>query len=152
LIEIYTDGACEGNQYSANLGGWAAIIVQNGKNIAEISGFEPNTTNNRMELRAILEGLGYLSTRKLLMPHECLIYSDSAYIVNCFHQQWYAKWRKNGWRTSKGTEVLNRDQWECLIDLVEQYTIRFEKVKGHVGIPLNERADRLAKRAIELHK
>jgi len=139
LIEIYTDGACSGNQFKNNVGGWGAILIS-GKKRKEIFGGEQNTTNNRMELKACIMGL-----REIKMADvEVKLYSDSAYIVNCMNQGWFLKWKKNGWITSKKEPVENRCLWEELLELVEKYKVKFIKVKGHSGIENNEKADELA--------
>lgn len=138
-VEIYTDGACSGNP---GPGGWAAILNYKGKE-KEMSGGEKNTTNQRMELAAAYEAL-----KSLKEPCEVIVYSDSAYLINCFKQKWYVSWRKNGWRNSKGDPVQNRDLWEGLLTEVERHEVQFEKVKGHAGVDLNERCDVLARLAV----
>ncbi|MBX6353120.1 MAG: ribonuclease HI [Thermoflavifilum sp.] len=138
-VDIYTDGACSGNP---GPGGWAAVLIH-GKHVKEISGGERDTTNQRMELRALLEAL-----RCLKLSCDVTIYSDSAYLVNCFRQRWYETWRRNGWRNSKGDPVQNRDLWEALLAEAERHRLRFEKVKGHAGVRWNERCDELARAAI----
>ncbi len=110
----------------------------------EIYGGEINTTNQRMELIACIKALEELKTKEY--PVE--IYSDSAYLVNCMHQRWYEKWQKNGWRNSKKEPVENRELWERLLELIEIYHPKFVKVEGHSGIPLNERADALARKGM----
>lgn len=138
-VDIYTDGACSGNP---GPGGWAAVLIH-GEHVKEISGGERDTTNQRMELRALLEAL-----RCLKLSCDVTIYSDSAYLVNCFRQRWYETWRRNGWRNSKGDPVQNRDLWEALLAEAERHRLRFEKVKGHAGVRWNERCDELARAAI----
>jgi ribonuclease HI len=138
-VEIYTDGACSGNP---GPGGWAAVL-RYGDHVKEISGGERETTNQRMELTAVLNGL-----RCLKEPCEVTVFSDSAYVINCFRQRWYLTWRRNGWKNSKGEPVQNRDLWERLLSEVERHRVRFEKVKGHAGVALNERCDQLAREAI----
>ena len=137
---IYTDGACSGNP---GPGGWAAIIIDGGRE-RELSGRETSTTNQRMELRAAIEGLRALEGRRTVALH-----SDSAYMVNCFRDQWYVRWRQNGWRNAQKKPVDNRDLWEALIALAERHDVTWHKVAGHSGDPLNERADRLARAAID---
>lgn len=133
-LDVYTDGA-----FSKGHGGWAwaalAIFASN-------SGYEANTTSQRMELRAALEAVQTLGARYRLTIH-----SDSAYLINCFEEQWYYGWRKRGWVTREGGEVANRDLWEPLIDGVLQYRVRFNKVKGHSGIYGNEFVDKMAVKA-----
>jgi len=138
-VVMYTDGACSGNP---GPGGWGAILIEAGRE-RELSGGENPTTNQRMELTAPIEGL-----RALEGPRQVAIYSDSAYVINCFRDRWYERWRKNGWLSSKKKPVENRDLWEVLIALVEQHDVTWHKVAGHSGDPLNDRADALARAAI----
>ena len=138
-VEIYTDGACSGNP---GPGGWAAIIIDDGVE-AELSGGESSTTNNRMELMGPIQGLRALLTRRVVG-----VYSDSAYVVNCFRDKWYEGWRKNGWRNSQKKPVENRDLWEALLAEVERHAVTWHKVAGHSGHELNDRADALARSAI----
>jgi ribonuclease HI len=138
-IVMYTDGACSGNP---GPGGWGAILIEAGRE-RELSGGENPTTNQRMELTAPLEGLRALEGQRRVD-----IYSDSAYVINCFRDRWYERWRKNGWLNSQKKPVENRDLWEALIALVEQHDVTWHKVAGHSGDPLNDRADALARAAI----
>ncbi|MDI9259767.1 ribonuclease HI [Alicyclobacillus sendaiensis] len=138
-VILYTDGACSGNP---GPGGWAAILQWKG-HVKELSGGEPNTTNQRMELKAVIEGL-----KALKRPCDVIVHSDSAYVVNCFQQGWHVNWRRNGWVNSKGEPVQNRDLWEELLDAINGHRVRFEKVKGHAGVKWNERCDELARSAI----
>ena len=138
-VVIHTDGACSGNP---GPGGWAAILIGGGRE-RELSGGETSTTNQRMELRAAIEGLGAVDGRRRVALH-----SDSAYLVNCFRDKWYVRWRQNGWRNAQKKPVENRDLWEALIALAERHDVTWHKVAGHSGDPLNERADRLARAAI----
>ena len=138
-VQIYTDGACSGNP---GPGGWAAILIEDGNEI-ELSGGESHTTNQRMELTGPIEGLRALSGRRAAAIH-----SDSAYVVNCFRDKWYLRWRANGWRNAQKKPVENRDLWEALLELVEQHDVTWHKVAGHSGHPLNDRADALARAAI----
>lgn len=110
----------------------------------ELSGGECPTTNQRMELRGPIEGLGSLPGRRAVA-----LYSDSAYVVNCFRDKWYVRWRQNGWRNAQKKPVENRDLWEALIDVAERHEVAWHKVAGHSGDPLNDRADRLARSAID---
>ena len=128
-VAIYTDGACSGNGRADASGGWAAVVKLAGANAdTRVSGGERGTTNQRMEMRAAIEGL-----KALPAPAEATVYSDSAYLVNGMTQRWYRKWRQNGWLTSKREPVANRDLWEELLDLVEQrgHRVVFATVKGH---------------------
>ena len=137
-VTIYTDGACSGNP---GPGGWGAILLY-GDREREVSGGERHTTNQRMELRAAVEGL-----KALTRPCHVKLHSDSAYLVNCFKQRWYDNWIRNGWMTKARTPVGNRDLWEELIRLNELHDVAWIKVAGHSGDPLNERADVLARQA-----
>ncbi len=138
-IVMYTDGACSGNP---GPGGWGAILIEDGREL-ELSGGESSTTNQRMELTAPLEGLRSLAGRRRVA-----IYSDSAYVINCFRDKWYVRWRRNGWINSQKKPVENRDLWEPLIAEVERHDVTWHKVAGHSGDPLNDRADALARAAI----
>jgi len=139
-IHIYSDGACSGNQLKENKGGWAAVMISNNKK-KEISGCECNTTNQRMELTAAIKALETVKANNF----EVRLYTDSAYITNCFNEKWYMKWKKNGWLNSNRQPVKNRDLWERLIELVDKFNVKILKVKGHSGDEYNERADKLAK-------
>lgn len=135
IINIYTDGACSGNQNENNVGGWGTIL-EAGENKKELYGGSSNTTNNIMELTAVLEGLKALKS----FSHQVNIYSDSAYIVNCFNQKWYVKWQTNGWKTSQKKPVENKELWEQIIHYVHKIkTVNFYKVKGHLD--LDKKAD-----------
>lgn len=138
-IEIYTDGACKGNP---GRGGWAYIILEDEKIIAQKQGGpKEDTTNNRMELTAVIEGIKNLENSE---NKQINIYSDSAYIVNCFKQSWYLKWQKNGWKGGTNGTIQNQDLWKELIDLKEKNNIEFIYVKGHSGNEFNELADSYA--------
>ena len=140
-IKIFTDGGCRKN----GIGGWGIVFVY-GDLVKEVYGGTTNTTNNKMELTSVIEALKRVKRKDI--PVE--VYSDSAYIVNCFHDKWYIKWRRNGWINSKGQPVENKELWVELINLVESFdSIEFVKVKGHSGIKFNERADQLANQGIE---
>lgn len=138
-IEIYTDGACSRNP---GPGGWAAILFY-GDHIKELSGGDEHTTNQRMELTAAMEGL-----KALKEPCKVKLYSDSAYLVNCFQQNWYKNWIKNGWKNSKGKAVENQELWKSLLQLTEMHQVEFVKVKGHADNKWNNRCDELAVAAI----
>ncbi|MEA4988585.1 MAG: ribonuclease H [Anaerovorax sp.] len=128
-IKIYTDGACSGNQNESNIGGWGAIL-EYGEHTKELYGGEPNTTNNRMEMMALLNALSALKKEGQTIS----VFSDSSYLMNCFREKWYINWKKNNWKTSKKTDVENRDLWEALLALVEKHNIKFYRVKGHVNL------------------
>lgn len=138
-ITIYTDGACKGNP---GPGGWAAILIA-GKTEREISGAESDTTNNRMELQAVIEAL-----KCLTRPCDIKLYTDSKYVCNAFLQNWISNWLKRGWTTSAGKPVKNKDLWEELISLTKPHNITWFWVKGHSGNKYNERCDELAVKAI----
>ncbi|WP_207182519.1 ribonuclease HI [Anaerocellum diazotrophicum] len=139
-VTIYTDGACSGNP---GPGGWCAILIYKGiKKV--LKGFEMQTTNNRMELKAVVEAL-----KALKEPCKVIIYSDSAYIVNAVNQNWIEKWQKNGWKTSEKEEVKNTDLWNELIELLKIHKVTFEKVKGHADNELNNLCDRIARSMIK---
>lgn len=138
-IVIYTDGACSGNP---GPGGWGTILMY--KNIKrEISGGNDNTTNNIMEITAVIEGLN-------MLKHECEVevYSDSAYVVNAFNQGWIYNWKKNNWKTANKEPVKNKELWEKLYLLTQKHKVTFIKVKGHADNPYNNRCDELARNAI----
>lgn len=139
-VMIYTDGACSGNP---GPGGWGAVLMY-GQHIKEMSGAEPNTTNNRMELQAAIEALSLLKE-----PCKVTLYSDSAYLVNCFKQGWYKGWLKNGWKNSKGQPVENQDLWKELLRLMGIHQVEYVKVKGHADNKWNNRCDELATGAIK---
>lgn len=140
LIDIYTDGGCRGNP---GPGGWAAIIYE-GPKPKEISGAEKNTTNQRMELRAAIEGL-----RCLKEPSRVRLYSDSVYLLNALNEGWLVKWESNGWKTAKKTPVKNADLWRELLGLSRFHKVEWVKVKGHAGNPGNERCDALVRIAMD---
>lgn len=139
-VTIYTDGACSGNP---GTGGWAAVLTYGGKT-KEISGFEPQTTNNRMELRAVIEAIAAVK-----LGFECEIYSDSAYVVNAVNNNWLFSWQQNGWKTAANKPVKNPDLWQRLLQELNRRKISFIKVKGHAAVELNERCDFLARMEIE---
>lgn len=132
VIEVYTDGACSGNP---GPGGWAWAVAPDGE--AHGSGGEARTTNQRMEVRAVLEALRAL-------PGQLTIVSDSTYVVNCFRDEWWVRWQRNGWRNSKKEPVANTDLWKPLIELYQQRRPEFRWVKGHSGDSMNDLVDRLA--------
>ena len=134
-MELWADGACSGNP---GPGGWAAILRCDGHE-RELSGGEPETTNNRMELRSVIEGL-----RALKRPVHVVVHTDSSYVERAFTDGWLASWQRNGWRTKDRKDVKNRELWEELLGLTQQHQVEFKRVKGHSGIELNERVDQLA--------
>ncbi len=134
-IEIYTDGACSGNP---GPGGWGAVLIYNGKE-KELSGSEKNTTNNRMELTAVIMALNALN-----QPCEVKLTTDSKYVCDAVNKGWVYSWRKNGWRKSDKKPALNVDLWEELLSLLEKHEVEFIWVKGHNGHKYNEICDTLA--------
>jgi ribonuclease HI len=138
-ITLYTDGACSGNP---GPGGWAAIILEDGDERV-VSGAEPRTTNQRMELLGAIEGLAAIPGRRRVH-----LYTDSAYVMNCFEQRWWERWERNGWRGADRKPVTNRDLWERLLAEVRRHDVVWHKVRGHSGDVLNDRVDALARAAI----
>ena len=134
-VELYTDGACRGNP---GRGGWGAILVYGDKE-KELSGGEPMTTNNRMELMAAIEGLAALR-----VPCEVTLTSDSKYLVDAINKGWLESWKKNGWRKADKSAVLNVELWKKIDMLLAVHDVRFVWVHGHTGHPYNERCDALA--------
>ncbi len=139
-IIVFCDGACSGNQFATNKGGWGAILKYKNA-VKELHGGERNTTNQRMELTACIKALEEIKDKSFAVE----IYTDSAYLVNCMHQRWYVTWEKNGWKNAKKKPVENKELWVRLLELMRQFKIRFNKVEGHAGVELNERADELAR-------
>jgi len=140
-VTIYTDGACSGNP---GPGGWAALLIYNDKERV-LTGAEPETTNNRMEMMAIIEAL-----RVLREPVRAHVHTDSAYVVNAFDQNWIDNWMRRGWKTAGKKPVKNKDLWLALIEQTKRHEVRFVKVKGHADDALNNRVDRLAVEAGKL--
>ena len=139
LVTLYTDGACSGNP---GPGGWGVVLLY-GAHRKELSGGERETTNNRMELTAVIEGLRALKVRCRVD-----IFSDSAYTVNAFLQGWVRGWEKRNWKKADGKPVLNSDLWQTLLALTREHDVVFHKVKGHADNELNNRCDELARAAI----
>lgn len=138
-VQLYTDGACSGNP---GAGGWGAILIYNGHE-RELSGGEKQTTNNRMELMAVIKGL-----QALKYACRVEVYSDSAYTVNAFVNGWITSWEKNGWKKADNKAVLNTDLWKELLKLSKKHELTFKKVKGHADNEYNNRCDALARGAI----
>lgn len=134
-VEIYTDGACSGNP---GKGGWGAVLVYGNKE-KEISGAAADTTNNRMELTAVIEALNALKE-----PCNVTLTTDSKYVCDAVNQQWVYSWKKKGWRKADKKPALNVDLWEKLLKLLDIHTVTFVWVRGHNGHPYNERCDTLA--------
>lgn len=134
-VRIYTDGACSGNP---GPGGWGTILIY-GNNIKEMSGGEALTTNNRMELMAVIAGLEALKE-----PCDVTVYSDSKYIVDSINLGWADKWRKNGWMRNKKEKAKNQEHWERLFHAMESHEVKFEWVKGHAENEYNNICDKMA--------
>ena len=139
-VTIYTDGACSGNP---GPGGWGAILMCQGKK-KEIAGGCKNTTNNIMEITAVIEAL-----RLLKYACEVDLYSDSAYVVNAFRQKWIDNWKKNNWKTASKEPVKNKELWQELDKLTQIHQVKFHKVKGHSDNEFNNRCDELARGEIQ---
>ena len=142
-VEIFTDGACQGNP---GPGGWGAVLRYNGTE-KEISGGEANTTNNRMELSGVIGAL-----RILKEPCEIILCSDSKYVCDGISKGWAKSWKRNNWRKADKKPALNADLWDILLSLLEQHQVTIQWVKGHAGHPENERCDKLAVAAAEKYK
>lgn len=145
--KIYTDGATSGNGYEGAQGGYAFVILRNDEITLLENGFVEDATNNICELEAIIQAcITADSLADYNYEDEPLftIYSDSAYIVNCYKDKWYKKWQKNGWLNSKRQPVANKEYWEKLIPYFEDSRFSIEKVKGHSGNQLNELVDKMA--------
>ena len=139
-VELFTDGACHGNP---GPGGWGAILRYQGRE-KELSGGEKDTTNNRMELTAVIEGL-----RALREPCSVTVTTDSKYVCDGINEGWAAQWRSNGWRKGDKKPALNPDLWGTLLCLLELHDVTFCWIKGHAGHPENERCDQLATEAAD---
>jgi len=139
-IIIYTDGACS---YNPGPGGWG-VVLKYGEYEKELSGFTEETTNNRMEIFAAIQGL-----RALKEPCSITLYSDSAYLINAFEKGWIRNWQRNGWKNSSKQPVENQDLWNQLLLSMDQHVVRWVKVKGHADNPYNNRCDQLARAQVE---
>lgn len=148
-IEVYTDGSAKNNGQENAYGGWAYIVLVNGGLAHSDYGYLYNTTNQQMELFAAIEACIYLDNRYSSFD-KFVIYSDSAYLVNCVNNNWYSKWLETGWKNSKGEPVANKSYWNLLIPYFDDYRFTFEKVKGHSNVKYNNLADELAQRAAEV--
>lgn len=148
--EIYTDGSMktDGVDYTRGDGGWSFVIVRDSKILYEADGSEEDTTNQRMELTAAVQALNYIKNQKNL-GEEVVLYSDSAYLINCYLKEWYKTWLTNGWVNSKKEPVANRDLWAKLIPFFKKPRYSFQKVKGHADNYYNNFCDRHAQEAAE---
>ena len=142
-VNMYTDGACSGNQNEENTGGWGCILEYAGRE-KELHGGEVNTTNNRMELTAVIKALEALKE-----PCRVTLTSDSKYVVDAVKNGWVYSWRESGWRKADKKPALNVDLWERLLPLLEKHEVTFEWIKGHDGHEFNELCDRLAVAEVE---
>ncbi len=141
-VTIYTDGACSGNP---GPGGWAAVLMY-GEHRKELAGYMPETTNNRMEVFAVVQALDQLK-----QPCKVAVYSDSAYLVNASVQGWLQNWQRNGWKTASKQPVENQDLWKLLLTLMKPHEVQFVKVRGHADNEHNNRCDELATQQIKQH-
>lgn len=140
-VTVYTDGGCRGNP---GLGGWGAVLIY-GEHLKQLKGSEPDTTNNRMELLAAIEGLRALN-RSLAVN----LYTDSKYVKQGI-TQWIINWKKNGWKTAARKPVKNQDLWQALDEQMQRHDVSWHWVKGHAGDKYNEMADDLANQAMDEH-
>jgi ribonuclease HI len=141
-VDIYTDGACSGNP---GVGGWAAVLLYN-EHKKQVSGYDKQTTNNRMELFAVIMGL-----RNLKEKCKVKLYTDSAYVADAFNKGWSAQWQQSGWKTAGKDEVKNQDMWKALLFEVNRHDVTFVKVKGHSDDEYNNKCDKLARGEVEKH-
>ncbi len=142
-VIIYTDGACRGNGKENTIGAFGIVFMYNGVQ-KEVKQAFRNTTNNIMELSAVIQALSMLKE-----PCNVKLHSDSAYVVNAMNQRWIDNWQKNGWKSSNKEPVKNRELWEKLIELIKYHKVEFIKVKGHSDNPYNNRCDKLANEAMD---
>ena len=147
-IELWTDGSCKKNGQKGAYGGWGAVIIDEELGEYRACGREEATTNNIMEMTAMIKGLN-LAKKMYGNEVKIVVYSDSAYILNCRAQRWYDNWIKNGWKRGKNEPVKNPDLWKRLLKVMEPHKVNFIWVKGHNGHPLNERCDVLATTAAD---
>lgn len=142
-LEIYTDGSLKKVGNTMTFGGWSFIVTRENEKLFEAAGGECGTTNQRMELEAICAALEYATS--IRRPNEkVIIYSDSAYAINCYLQEWYVNWQTNGWLNAKKEPVANQDLWYKIIPYFDNFWYDFKKVSGHSGIYWNEECDKLA--------
>ena len=129
ILRIHTDGGCAGNQHDKNLGGWGAIL-EFGDAKKELYGSEANTTNNKMEMTALLEAFRAIKKD----GQDIIVFSDSSYLMDCFRKKWYVGWQKNGWKNAKKEPVANRELWVALLPYLDKHNITFCRIKGHVNL------------------
>ena len=153
LFEVYSDGSTRGNGYENSVGAWAYVVLGNEGKIHQDCQAVKNTTNQRMELTAAAEALEYLFYNEVCVPFDkVIIYTDSAYLHNCYKQKWYANWQNNGWKNAKKQPVANQDLWERLVKFFDMPEVEFMKVKGHAGCrdeyeKWNDHVDKMAQTA-----
>ena len=148
IFEVYSDGSTRNNGRADAVGSWAYVVLNEGKKICEDCRVEVGTTNQRMELTAAAEALEYLFHNHLAVPFDrVVVYTDSAYLHNCYTQKWYVNWQNNGWRNAKKEKVANQDLWERLVHFFEAPEVEFVKVKGHADNKWNNYVDELAQGA-----
>lgn len=146
-ILIYTDGSCDMNRKNNGIGGFSAIIYRD-KMPLFISGYAEQTTNQRMEMMAVISALEYITE-----PSKITLCTDSAYIYNCIEQKWYSTWRKNGWVNANKQPVANKDLWERMLNRLEFHeNVKFVKVKAHKDNPFNNKCDELAKDIVDFQQ
>ena len=138
-ILLYTDGACSKNP---GPGGWGFVLIHEQRK-RKCSGFESDTTNNKMELTAVIKGLNYLTK-----PSQVVVYTDSQYVMKGFTENWIKKWKSNQWKTSTRQDVKNKELWIELVEQVEKHDVTWQWVKGHSGNEYNEMCDEYARKAI----
>lgn len=146
-FEIYCDGSTRGNGQENAVGAWAWLMLADGKEITRACQAEQNATNQKMELAAAAEALEAAFADFVCPFDKVIVYTDSAYLHNCYTQKWYKSWQNNGWKNSKKQPVANRELWERLIPYFEQPEVEFVKVKGHAGNHYNEIVDTMAQNA-----
>ena len=152
-FEVYSDGSTRGNGKANAVGAWAYVVLQNGDKLHSAVRAVKDTTNQRMELEAAYEALNYLFGNEICVPFDSVvIYTDSAYLHNCYTQKWYVNWQSNGWKNSKKQPVANQDLWEKLIHFFEMPEVEFVKVKGHANNKWNCYVDELAQAASLAYK
>jgi len=147
VYHLYADGSAS---HITQAGGWAFIINTDEGLLAQDAGYIDGTTNNAMEIYAVIQGLKFLLNAKpksLIKNSHTIVYSDSAYLVNTMKNNWWQEWEKNGWKKHNGKPTPNQDYWEQITKFAKEHTIEFTKVKAHDGDTLNERCDKLAKEA-----
>ena len=146
-FEIYCDGSTRGNGKENSVGAWAWLVHEGGNVFHTDKAAEVNTTNQRMELTAAANALDYVVNEIIVPFDRVIVYTDSAYLHNCYTQKWYVNWQNNGWKNAKKQPVANRDLWERLVKYFDLWEVDFVKVKGHAGNQWNEIVDTLAQNA-----